>query len=245
MSVVDYKEHVREYHARNLDKLAHIGGLGFIKLDLLRQHSAGDAPILSAGCGTGTLEMAVAREAGHVHGCDLTIEALRRYRESAAAAKLSRLTQVNGDLARLPYRSDRFALLYSFSTLYYIREIDSVLTEFHRVLGRGGTVVLEFANSLSINAVHSRLRYACPHFFLSPWRMDRALARAGFSVVARRHFYLFPTFLSRGPLKSLLSMTIGGRSLDERLSSLPVVRNLACKILVVATKTPPTVAPTQ
>ena len=98
----------------------------------------------------------------------------------------------------------------------------------------GGIAVLEFGNVLSLNAMHAVRMYNCPHFFLTLSTIDRVLRDNGFSVIDKRYFYFVPSFFFRGIVRRLLHASIREITLNEWLSSLPILRNFSCKVLLVA-----------
>jgi SAM-dependent methyltransferase len=116
--------------------------------------------ILDAGCGTGAAMTGSLARYGKVWGMDLAAEALRFCRRRGAA-RLARAT-----VGRLPYAGGAFDLAASFDVLYEQAVPSDMLAlrEFHRVLVRGGRLLLRLP---ALNwmrrahdvVVHTRHRY--------------------------------------------------------------------------------------
>ncbi len=120
----------------------------------------GPIRILDAGCGTGAAMTTYLARYGTVWGMDLAVEALRFCRRRGAA-RLARAT-----VTRLPYQGGTFNLVTSFDVLYEqaVPSDMDALREFHRVLARGGRLLLRlpafaWMRRAHDQVVHTRHRY--------------------------------------------------------------------------------------
>ncbi len=116
--------------------------------------------ILDAGCGTGAAMTTYLARYGTVWGMDLAAEALR-FSRRRGAARLARAS-----VARLPCPGGAFDLVTSFDVLYEqaVPSDMAALREFHRVLARGGRLLLrlpalEWMRRAHDEVVHTRHRY--------------------------------------------------------------------------------------
>jgi len=97
--------------------------------------------VLEVGCGMGTDLARFARHGALTFGLDLTPRHLSIARARMDREQLpSRL--VRGDAERLPVRDASVDTVYSFGVLHHTPGIDAALSEIHRVLRPGGTLVL-------------------------------------------------------------------------------------------------------
>jgi SAM-dependent methyltransferase len=226
-----YKEEVRRYYVDKVESMAPANPFFDVKLQILKESCRPWYEVLDAGCGNGNFGLEIAQEVKTLFGCDLTIEMLEYFSRRARERGMMNLNLATGDLTSLPFKSSRFDLIYSYSTLYYIREMEEVLSEFHRVVKPGGMVILELATKYNIQAWHSRLRFDCPQFYLGPWAIDNLVQSAGFTIIQKRYFHLVPPFLHKG-IGYPLFIRIRGKTLDEWISSIPFIRSLSFKVLI-------------
>jgi ubiquinone/menaquinone biosynthesis C-methylase UbiE len=126
------KERGRGYH-RLVDDL---------EVDLVARYGRG-AQVLEAGCGTGLILERVSRFASSAWGIDLSSGMLQKARER-------RLKVMQASLVDLPFGDERFDVTYSFKVLAHVEPIKEALAELARVTRRGGYLLLEFYNPLSL-----------------------------------------------------------------------------------------------
>jgi len=146
----------------------------------------------------------------------------------------------------LPLEANSVSMLYSMSALYIIPNLSRVIAEIARVLSPGGRCVLDLGNRRSLNTICAR-QYpdAAPLYALTLRETLEACERAGLRVVERHAFQILPLWADRPrwlkPLllpfwARLMKTTIAGRMLDERISSLPFVRQFAFRHVLVCEK---------
>lgn len=109
-----------------------------------------DQRALEVGCGTGLIMDRVRTQARRVVGLDISPGMLRLAQDRG-------LDVVQGDATALPFDDDEFDLVYSFKVLAHVQDIDQALREMVRVTRRGGHLVLEFYNRMSLRYVAKRV----------------------------------------------------------------------------------------
>jgi ubiquinone/menaquinone biosynthesis C-methylase UbiE len=75
-------------------------------------------------------------------------------------ARRRRLNVMQASLTDLPFRDERFDVVYSFKVLAHVEPIREALAELARVTRRGGYLLLEFYNPLSLRYVIKALKPA-------------------------------------------------------------------------------------
>lgn len=219
---------------------AHVQILLDAKMGLVRDHYR-DGIVLDLCCATGEHLLTIAPEIDRGIGLDFTERYLHEARGDARGGNVDFLC---GDAKRLPIGDGSIALVYSFSSLYAIPDVGRVLAEIGRVLRPGGIAVLDMGNSRSLNAYCLRVGYSDwpPIFPVTLGDMRRFCLDSGLRLVAHRSFQLLPLWAGKPhwlwPLlhpgwKRLLERRLGGKMLDEWISSLPVLRKLAFRHLLV------------
>ena len=121
------------------------------KLAAVRRHYSGGR-VLDLCCATGEHLFGLSGQIESGTGLDFS----RRYIEAAMAGipqrEAANLTFVHGDAKAMPFATGEFALVYSFSSLYAIPDVELVIGEIGRVLQPGGAAVLDFGNRRSLNS---------------------------------------------------------------------------------------------
>jgi SAM-dependent methyltransferase len=202
--------------------------------------------VLDIGCANGRHLAELSEFIASGTGVDFSprfIEAAER--DYKSNAKLSFLV---ADARSIPLPSASFEAIYSFATLYYVDEIDKVYAEIERLLVPGGFTVLEVGNAKSLaTRVSSRKENAqlAQHSRRTIGDHLEALARSNLKIVSHRAFQILPMWgnlpgllaWTRMPaLDKLMAKSVGGRMIDEWVSSAPGLNRLAFRHLLVAQK---------
>ena len=122
--------------------------------------------VLDVGCGGGKAISRILEETRReVAGVDHSPEAVKTARSvNRAAVASGRLRVVESSVESLPFRDGLFDVVTAFETTYFWPELQAGLTEIHRVLNRGGRLVIanEFADRASAGAWADRLNMHVP-----------------------------------------------------------------------------------
>lgn len=122
--------------------------------------------VLDVGCGGGKAISRILEETRReVAGVDHSPEAVKTARSvNRAAISSGRLRIVESSVENLPFRDGFFDVVTAFETTYFWPELQVGLTEIHRVLNRGGRLVIanEFADRASAGAWAGRLNMRVP-----------------------------------------------------------------------------------
>ena len=122
--------------------------------------------VLDVGCGGGKAIYRILEETRReVAGVDHSPEAVKTARSvNRAAISSGRLRIVESSVESLPFRDGFFDVVTAFETTYFWPELQAGLTEIHRVLNRGGRLVIanEFADRASAGAWAGRLNMRVP-----------------------------------------------------------------------------------
>ncbi|MCS6862059.1 MAG: methyltransferase domain-containing protein [Abditibacteriales bacterium] len=232
----NYTERVREHHRQIRGVLQPGGRMYEWKLQLALQLVTPQDVVLDAGCGNGLFTIPLSAHAREVYGVDFTAELLDDLKAHLPTCPPANLQLIQGDLRCLPFPDAFFDSLVCYSTLYYIRELDRVLSEFCRVLKRGGRAIFDLGNIHSLEARHSLRSYRVPHHFVTVRAAKQLIQRAGLHLVRLRRLQVFRPL--RGHpierwLMRLLEAPVGKTMLDEYVSALPLLRHFAFRLVFV------------
>ncbi len=219
-----------------------------LRLELLRRFGSGKI-VLDLCCGTGSYLRQEWGQFLNAVGVDFSRKMLEVFKRELGEEMPSNLLLLEGDARRVPVRSRTMNLVFSFTSLYYVPRVSLAVAEISRVLKPGGVAVFELGNQWSLNTyvserAHRRQGIAKP-FHVSCPAMVRMIQEANLDLIEHRAFQLLPMW-GGGPFwlrpltdwrwKWLLGLKVGGRMLDERLSSLWPLKFLAFRHLFVCQK---------
>jgi ubiquinone/menaquinone biosynthesis C-methylase UbiE len=229
-------KNAREY----VDRLLHD------RFQLVAEYYAGGR-LVDLCCATGAHLVDIAANVDRAVGVDFSGRYLAKARELAASLGRHNVELVQADARQLPFAAASVRFLYCFSSLYAIPRAQEVVAEIGRVLEPNGRAVLDFGNRRSLNAFCLRYYTEWPAIQpLTVTQIRAALKQAGLEPLRHRRFQLLPLWADRPawlwPLlhpiwKGILKHRVGGRMLDEWVSSLPVLRGFAFRHVVVCRKT--------
>ncbi|WP_410571512.1 class I SAM-dependent methyltransferase [Amycolatopsis sp. cmx-4-61] len=145
--------------------------------------TGGTETALDIGFGGGLGLSLLLREAGEVHGVDVSLTMLERarrtFRREIAAG---RLVVHEGSMTALPLAAASVDAIVSTNTIYFIDDLDAALTEVARVLRPGGRFVLGIGDPDAMNRAEMLTRNG---FRIRPLdHVEAALVRAGLEVRA-------------------------------------------------------------
>jgi len=185
-----YQVKTKKYYAKWAKKYPIV--LSPWRVQLLNKFNLPIKKVLDIGCGTGNYLLTLPNH--KISGIDFSkesIEVLKARDEFDS----KRMEAVVGDIIHMPFLDNEFDLAYSFSTLYYINEIDEAMKEICRVLKKKGIGIFEFGNIHSVNSWYDRFMFSdCPQFHWSKGALIKMINDAGFKVREILYRQLIPDF---------------------------------------------------
>lgn len=142
-----YDEFSRSYekHRRPNDGGGYHALIDDLEIELTERYGRGK-DVLECGCGTGLILERIAGFAKSAKGIDLSPGML-------SLAKSRGLDVCEGSVTALPFNDESFDVTCSFKVLAHVPDIGKALQEMARVTRRGGVVLAEFYNPLSLRAM--------------------------------------------------------------------------------------------
>jgi ubiquinone/menaquinone biosynthesis C-methylase UbiE len=223
-------------------------GMHEVRLDLLRRFGAG-RDVLDVCCGAGAYLIPLLNDVRYAVGLDFADNMLHAFQSAFEAGLPGNLGLVEGDATRMPLADQSFDFAYSFAALYHIPDVCRAVKEIARVLRVGGHCAIELGNQMSLNTLvanagHRDSGWAKP-YHVATREMRAILDEAGLMPIEWRCFQLSPMYgtpqrypwlfpLVAKRWRSLAATKIGGRMLDERISSAWPFRAFAFRHLVIA-----------
>jgi ubiquinone/menaquinone biosynthesis C-methylase UbiE len=229
----------RDYYDEFADWYERHRGRGYhqlvddLEVDLVARYGRG-AQILEAGCGTGLILERVSRFAAEAWGVDLSGSMLQKARQR-------RLKVVQASVTDLPFPDERFDVVYSFKVLAHVEPIREALAELARVTRRGGYLLMEFYNPLSLRYLVKVLK---PASRISEHTTDESVYTRYDALESIREY--LPANVSLVTMRGVRVVTLlshvyrlralGGlfTRVERALADAPVFRRLGGFLIVVA-----------
>lgn len=124
---------------------------------------------LDAGCGAGTYLCK------NTIGMDISKKLIKEAKKRGLV--------LLGDLEAMPFKQGSFDLVYSFSTLYYLKKFKKVVDEVSFVLMPRGRFVFDHINLYNLKALYYKIRYfRVPQFFITYSRLQKILLNFEFKI---------------------------------------------------------------
>lgn len=204
-----------------------------IRLAFIRKYGH-DRTVLDICCGPGehlfrsrhSIEMGV--------GVDFSLRMIHAAESKKDVLNAANTEFVVSSARQIPFREETFDLVYSFSSLYYVPQVEEVVLEAARLLKPKSIAILELGNLYSLNTIVCRaypeLSVPC-HIRIGD--MSNVIRDAGLEVVECRRFQILPLWGNRPkwlkPLlhpiwKKILQRDISRKMLDELICNMPILR---------------------
>jgi 2-polyprenyl-3-methyl-5-hydroxy-6-metoxy-1,4-benzoquinol methylase/uncharacterized protein YbaR (Trm112 family) len=117
-----------------------------------------NSTLLDIGCNWGRWSIAAARQGFAPVGIDPSLGAIMAARRIARQMGLD-IKYLVADARFLPFRSDYFKSIYSYSVLQHFSKIDAqkAILEIERVMEPGGTAKIQMANKWGLRSLHQQV----------------------------------------------------------------------------------------
>lgn len=199
------------------------------KISMVRAHIR-PGLLVDLCCATGGHLFSFSDVTDEALGIDFSRPYIAKAYADANAKGIRHIHFIVADAKSLPLASQSVGTLYSFSSLYTIKNIDDVFSELQRVLKPGGRLILDMQNSRSLNAFCVRRYYTdwAQTYPIPVKRMFSIIANNGLNLVEHRAFQILPLWAGKPlwlwPLlhpawKRIMKRRIKGRMVDEWISN--------------------------
>lgn len=218
------------------------------------------AAILEIGCGAGFTTIALAQRGYSVRAVDTVPAMLDLTHQLATKAGVARqVTTTLGDVHRLPFSDNRFALVIAMGVLPWLQSVREPVHEMVRVIKPGGHLIVNTDNHSRLdhmldprlNPVHAPLRRALAHLL-----QQLSLRKPG-ACARTCSINNFDAVLSEAGLQKLGGMTLGfgpfsffrkrlfsdalGVRIHHKLQSLadrnfPIIRAMGAQYIILGEK---------
>lgn len=154
--------------------------------------------VLEIGVGTGRFSVELAEKGANMISLDPARAMLMVAREKMTQNGVNnKISLVRGSGQNLPFKDSSFGVVVCMHVLKHLSTYDEVLQEMQRVTKQGGSIILNFPNTLSFYlpvAIYLKIRYAFRRNeylgFFTKRQARKALENSGFTVEEVRGFLL-------------------------------------------------------
>jgi ubiquinone/menaquinone biosynthesis C-methylase UbiE len=126
----------------------------YLKYLLVERFAQPDDICLDIGVANGLYAIPLARRMKHIHGVDISPDMLAECELNLKAALVQNVSLHEQSATQLNFKDETFNLVYSYSTLLLIPDINRALNEIVRVLKPGGTAILDITGKHNLSRIH-------------------------------------------------------------------------------------------
>jgi ubiquinone/menaquinone biosynthesis C-methylase UbiE len=149
-----------------------------LKYDLVLKYLKPSDDALDVGCANGIHMRLLSRECKQITGVDINRPMLDAARQKFDDEGISNASLEQCSATDMGFVDDRFDLVYSFSTLTLVPDVDRALHEISRVLRPGGISILDFAGRWNLSHLYWNLYYRrLGHFGQHGFEYGKTIAR--------------------------------------------------------------------
>jgi ubiquinone/menaquinone biosynthesis C-methylase UbiE len=193
MKKTDYKDKVKKYYAKHAPTYSE--SIASWRLELIQKYNKENKVALDLGCGTGNYFLPLKNK--QKYALDLSKESIAVLKKRIKNKEKKEYHVYVGDAIKMPFKDNTFDFLFSFSTLYYIKEIDLIMPEISRVLKKEGIAILEFGNKYSIESVWDKMMFDCPQFHFSSKKIKKLFEENHLKIVEQKYRRPIPDFMQK------------------------------------------------
>lgn len=107
--------------------------------------------ILEIGIGQGADSMQIVKRGANYYGIDLTETSVKRIKDRFRLSNLAYKEIQVANAEKIPYPNDFFDIVYSHGVIHHSPNIETIVSEIHRVLRKGGRAVVMLYHKDSFN----------------------------------------------------------------------------------------------
>jgi len=137
----------------------HNNPAGRFKYHLLLKYSNKTSRVLDVGCANGIHMRLLARRCKSITGVDINDKMLELAQQVFELDQIKNATLRKTSAADLELPSSYFDLVYSFSALLLVPNLDDALSEIYRVLRVGGIALLDITGKYDLSRIYWSLYY--------------------------------------------------------------------------------------
>ncbi len=201
--------------------------------------------VLEIGCGTGDFLFYSRHWIREGVGLDFLKKAIDEALNKKAAMNANNLTFVTENAKHTSFNDEEFDLIFSYSTLYSIPDVEEVILEIKRLLKKDGIAILDLGNFWSLNTIVNKAHTEIVITYHLKIREIKRLAKKIGIICDWKAYQILPLWGGRPnwlkPLlhpiwKNIMQKEIMGRMLDYWISNFPLFKRYAFRQILVCRK---------
>lgn len=126
----------------------------YLKKKILNEHITARDTCLDIGVANGIHLIAVAERAQKVCGIDMSQRMVDECIRRVMDKKLTNVEVKRAEADSIPYPDESFDVVYSYSTLLFVDDINQAFQEIARVLKFGGTAILDISGRFNLSKIY-------------------------------------------------------------------------------------------
>lgn len=201
-----------------------------LKWTLVEKYTQAHFHCLDVGVANGILAFPTAQISHKVTGIDISRNMLAIAKQEAQETGVSNLDLIEASASQLPFATNVYDLIYSFSTLVLVSDALSAYTQIFQALKSGGVAILDITGRYNLSQLHwnkyyTRMGHTGINSYSLP-QIAKTFTDIGFSILEVHpsgfldQWKYVPLVRYLKPLDKLAHLQIGEQDLDFRVSKL-------------------------
>lgn len=125
-----------------------------LKHQLIKKYINSDHTVLDLGCGNGLHMRLLANKCQKIIGVDINEKMLALAKKKLEMEGIKNFSLCQEGIEKANFVEESFDIVYSFSTLLLIFNIDQAITSIAKLLKRGGYAVLDITGRYNLSQIH-------------------------------------------------------------------------------------------
>ncbi len=210
-----------------------------IKQKILNKYLNKNYNVLDIGIGHWNHALQISDKVRFIYWIDISPDMIKILKDKIEKNNINNIKIILGNILDtniVKGLKDRIDLVYSFSTLYYIDDIDKLLSNLYLIWHSKTIYILEFVNKYSFTYYFSKKFFDIPQFGYSKRFLMYKFKNKGFKILKIYYFDLIPFLFRKKLIEKILSLNLFWHYLDELLSSIPVINFFSGKFIFILKK---------
>ena len=229
----EYKKIIKKHHDKYATTMSQKGELYEFKQNLIKKYTDKKSNILDLGCGNGLFAIPLSKNVKNIVAVDFSTKMISELKRRIKMENIHNIHTLNSDFSDTKLQNNSFDTAISFSTLYYIKNLDQVFSLVNKSLKPKGVFIFDTLNMKSLGALYYSKKYSFYQNFMDISKLKSKLKEFDFEIIDEYCFELIPSFSF---IKGIMDVKLKGKTIDFILSNPKILKQFSFRYIFVCKK---------